>query len=253
MAELTGFPIPIAPISAEFAKHKGEVDPHTQYALKTALAAHEAEGNPHGITAAGIGAEPEGTAAAAAGSIVDMIGEAEGIAPLDGGARIPASALPEGVAFYMGTHPSSELPPTPAPTTLRPIYKITGGGTLEVGSEFASEGDLIIWTGAGWGMFSPFSDGRVKWAVVSGDTTLSAEYNGMSLWVTGAAVLTLAPYSALPPGWAVEIIPAAAVAITIAPQVGDSVRDSEVYVTGDAAVARTPASGVFVAVGGVGA
>lgn len=97
--------------------------------------------------------------------VVPNIGSANGVPPLDSGAKIPVAYLPSTVMLYLGNWDASTNTPTLADGTgvNGDLYRVSVAGTQNLGSGSQSffVGDFVIYNGSIW-QRSPTADGVIS-------------------------------------------------------------------------------------------
>lgn len=105
------------------------------------------------------------------------IGAANGVAPLDSGAKVPLANLPSTLMIYLGAWNASTNSPTLADGTgvNGDVYRVSVAGTqnLGSGSQTFFIGDFIIYNGSIW-QRSPAADGVISVNGSSGAVTVNA-------------------------------------------------------------------------------
>ena len=206
-------------------QHEAAANPHPQYATGGAQDSHSGRtDNPHGVTAAQAGADPQGSAAAAEQAAKDHAdqvmanhgsasnphdqyveestkGQADGVASLDAGGHVPAAQLPESARGDVSG-------PAGAAARAVPVFDDATGKLL------ADAGVFIDPQGNLYGHGSKFLD------YAGNSLILNASHKGKVIWCTHntQAVTVFAPDDAtfaLDPGYFVVIVQGGNMPVTI--------------------------------------
>lgn len=130
-------------------------------------------------------------------------------------------------------------------------YRVSSDGT--VSGVDLREGDNIYYDGTSWNVVPFSSAGYIQWKVVNGNTTLSNDDNGKTLWITSDCTITLPAYSSLSEGWNCEARPddgaSTAHTIALATSGTDTIDIDAIHSI--TSLVRSPTTNMFVGIRGI--